>query len=65
MIKEGSVLRCIDARDTRHLKDRYLYVVSKVCYGGSHVELVNTPTYQGRESTYSVNRFEEIESDES
>lgn len=35
MIKEGSVVRCIDARDTRHLKDRYLYVVSKVCYGGS------------------------------
>lgn len=60
MIKHGSIVRCIDARDTTHLEDKRLYVVSKVCYGGTHVELESTPTYKGGCSTYSVNRFEEF-----
>ena len=60
MIQVGSKVICMDARNTTYLIARKEYEVKSIEYGGSHVCLVNSYGYEGKDSTYHISRFKEV-----
>lgn len=61
----GKEVICINDKDANFLKCGDMYLIKEVCYGGTHVTLQGGFGYIGGESTYSINRFELHEKDES